>query len=124
MSAHRRGFLVDAEHIILDQLAPVERHPVITIALADIYESQGLEQQRAKVLHRTLLGHATWSQDAVGNERLLLKILHADATVRSEGLMRMSLNKVLDESRILAGFSILTATEVEVSIMSLNLEPF
>ena len=116
ISAHHRGFLVDAEEIILNQLAPVERHPVIAITLADIYESQGLERTRAEVLHRTLLGHAAWSTDAVGNERLLLKILHAGAILWCDGLMRTSLKNVVDETTIRAGFSLLTASEVEVRV--------
>ena len=118
ISAQQRGFLVEAEQIILHHLAPVERHPVIAIALADVYDHQGLAWRRAKVLHTTLLNYGAWSQDAVGNERLLLKILHADATIRSDGLMRTSLDNMLHEKRILDNFSMLTATEVEVSTMS------
>ncbi len=115
ISAHHRGFLIDAEQIILNQLAPVERHPVIAISLADIYESQGLERRRAELLHRTLLSHAASSEDPVGNERVLLRILHANAILFSDGLMTTSLHSVIDEGRVLAGFSLLTASEVEVS---------
>ena len=42
ISVHERGKFKEAEMIILKKLPSSERFPVIAIALADIYESQGL----------------------------------------------------------------------------------
>ena len=75
----------EAETIILERLPSSERFPVIAIALADIYDSQGSCSRREDVLHKALHNSLSWSHTAVGNEKLLLKTLRADAAIEWQG---------------------------------------
>ena len=115
LSAHRRGHLVEAEAIILQELPPSSTTPTIAIALADVYESQGFEFKRARVLEEALEQSAEWSSSVNDNVLLLLRILVADATIRSRGTMESMYTTLMSHKEDVVGFEINKSTEVEVS---------
>lgn len=114
LSAHQRGHLYEAERIILEELPPSSANPVIAIALADVYESQGLDYKRAKVLEDALEDPSEWPTE-IGNEFTLLRVLAADAVIRSRGSLDSMYDMLMLDKADVTGFDLNKATDIEVN---------
>ena len=114
LSAHQRGHLYEAERIILEDLPPSSTNPVIAIALADVYESQGLDYKRAKVLEDALEDPSEWPTE-IGNEFTLIRVLAADAVIRSRGSLDSMYDMLMLDKAEVTGFDLNKATDIEAS---------
>ena len=115
ISLHRRGFLAEAEDCILANF-PEPQVPVVAIALADIYETRGLERKRAAVLDKASQHLATQTHASSGNEKLLIRILLADALARGGGELGRAVDKIENLQQMFRHFVATNGTEVEASL--------
>ena len=114
ISLHQRGFYSEAASTLVRQFPHYDQVPVLAISLSDIYESCGLAEKRTEVLEKVTRQAVHWREKAVGNVELLIKMLLANATMISRGMMRQAMVDAVWVRNELRSLSLTEVTSIEV----------